>query len=87
MVGRHAALVTPVHVDLPPIDLGRAVGGEALVAAPRRVAPGEREGEGLARPGVERLDDPLGELAGHVVHDNELTVHRRKSRADASACS
>jgi hypothetical protein len=73
-VGRHAALVAPVHVDLPPVDLLGADLGQALVAPARGGAPGEGQREVLAGAGVERFDDTLGELAGDVVDDEELSV-------------
>ena len=38
VIERHAALVAPVDVDLPPVDLGAAHLGEVLVAPPGRSA-------------------------------------------------
>src|SRR5690606_35960801 len=61
--------------DLPPVDLGAGVVGEALVAAPRRVASGDGEREAVVGTAVEGLDDPLGELAGDVVDHDELAEH------------
>src|SRR5215207_7537381 len=75
VVERDAALVAPVDVDLPPVDLVAGVVGQALVAAARRLAPGNGEREPVVGPAVERLDDPLGELAGHVVDHYQLTLH------------
>src|SRR5207253_10939130 len=76
VVERHAALVAPVDVDLPPVDLAAGVAGEALVAAPRRVAAGQAEREPVVRSTVVRLNDALGELPRHVVDDDEFAMHR-----------
>ena len=38
VVERHTALVAPIEVDLPPVDLGVAVVGQPLVAVAGRVA-------------------------------------------------
>ena len=55
-----AALVTPVHVDLPPVD-GGGVGGEALVARPGGRAARQRQRERVGGPLPERLDHVRGE--------------------------
>src|SRR5690606_37042879 len=60
VVERDAALVAPVDVDLPPVDLGAALVGEAFVAAAGGGAAGQRHGEVVVRARVERLDAPLG---------------------------
>ena len=46
-----AALVAPVDVDLPPVDLGAAVAGQPLVAGASGVAAGQRQRERVARAG------------------------------------
>src|SRR5690606_24662817 len=69
-----AALVAPVHVDLPPVDLRAGVVGQALVAGPGRLTAGDGEREAVVRAAVERLDDPFGELSRDVVDDDELSV-------------
>ncbi len=69
------ALVAPVEVDLPPVDLGAGVVGEPLIAAARSVATGAREREGVVGPAVEGLDDAFGELAGDVVGDDQVSEH------------
>jgi len=69
-----AALVAPVDVDLPPVDLAAPVVGQALVGPPGRVASGRGEGEAVVWSAVERLDDALGEFAGHVVDHYQFAV-------------
>ena len=51
VVEGHAALVAPVDVDLPPVDLGAGLGGQPLVAGPGRAAAGQRDGEAVVRDG------------------------------------
>ena len=75
MVGRHATLVAPEDVDLPPVDLVGAVGGQALVAAPGGVTPGQGHAEALVGTAVEGLDHPLGEFRRDVVDDDQVALH------------
>src|SRR5437870_2541073 len=72
---RHAPLVAPIDVDLPPVDLGSGVVGKALVALACRAAAGERDREPVAWSRMEAFDDALGELRGDVVDDDELSEH------------
>ena len=79
VVGRNAAFVAPVHVDLPPVDLRARIVCQPLVAPPRRVAPGKRHRVAVIRTRVKALDDTFRELRGDVVDDDELSEHWREN--------
>ena len=75
VVQGHAAFVAPVDVHPPPVDLGAAGFGQGLVAGAGGLAAGEKQREEVRGAGDEGLDDALGELRRHAVHDHQLPEH------------
>ena len=93
VVGGHAALVAPVDVDLPPVDLVAAVGGQPLVAAAGGVAARQRDREPSPGRSWNASITRSANSPGDVVDDDQLAVHRASAQASpgrgprASACS
>jgi hypothetical protein len=70
-----AAFVSPVDVDLPPVDLVGGSVGETLIAEAGRLATGEGDrevGPGTVLVGV---DDAIGEGIRYVIDDHEVPEH------------
>src|SRR5215212_9563599 len=70
VVGRHAALVAPPHLDLAPVGLALR---RLLVGLLGRLATGQDDVAAFARSSREALADNRGELA-FVLDDDELDV-------------
>jgi hypothetical protein len=87
VIGRHAPLVAPVDVDLPPIDRLGSIVGQSLVAGARRFASGQRDRERVAGAPREGVHHCLAKRAGNVVDDSYLALHPAHSKAPPAPAS